>query len=537
LRKPSGAAAQVEKGPDFDLDLAKFSPRQMEAVRLLDSGKIKFLLYGGALGGGKSYFLRWWCIRRLNILARAWGIKQPVGMLACEDYPSLKDRQLAKISREVPRWIGSMVQDHKDYGRCLILQQQWGGGVLCFRNLDDPSKYASAEFAFIGVDELTKNTYEVFDHLRTRLRWEGLPDIECQFAAGTNPGSIGHGWVKQFWMDKLFPPEWVKPIDYRQSFAYVPSLADDNPHLDASYWAMLETLPPTLRKAFRDGNWDVFIGQAFPDFSKDLHGIAPVAIPRGASIYLTHDYGFAKPFSFGWWWVDGDGRVYRFHEWYGWNGQPDTGMRLADSAVAEQLIEMEKRILPSWCKPDMVHRLAGPDLFAKQPDKKGGGQGPPTSETYAEIGRKLNHQLIFRVGDPTRHLKIRQFHERLRVLDDGRPMMYVYKNTCEQFFRTVSSLIMDEHKVEDIDTKGEDHQFDEACHIMMARPLKLPEEKAKLSQYDKRLIKLERGDEGSYDTMATMEQAFEIKRLESGRDSWDSSDDEDGPDGGLLPTA
>jgi len=165
----------------------------MEAIRHLDSGKIKFLLYGGALGGGKSYFLRWYGVRRLMVLFMHFGIKQAVGMLACEDYPSLKDRQLSKISREFPAWMGKMHQDHRDYGRCFILHEKWGGGVLCFRNLDDPSKYASAEFAFILVDELTKNPYDVFTFLRTRLRWKGLTDVECQLIGATNPGSVGHG--------------------------------------------------------------------------------------------------------------------------------------------------------------------------------------------------------------------------------------------------------------------------------------------------------------------------------------------------------
>ena len=125
----------AETTPDFDKDIAKFSPRQMEAVRHLDSGLIKFLLYGGALGGGKSYFLRWYAIRRLMVIYKLFGLRNVTGMLACEDYPSLKDRQLQKISREIPSWIGTMHQDHKEYGRCFILHEKWGGGILCFRNL------------------------------------------------------------------------------------------------------------------------------------------------------------------------------------------------------------------------------------------------------------------------------------------------------------------------------------------------------------------------------------------------------------------
>lgn len=523
-------------GPDFDTEIAKFYPKQLEAVKILDSGRVKYFLFGGSMGPGKSYWLRWWCIRRLIVLARHFQVKNPVGMLACEDYPALKDRQLVKIGQEVPQWIGTLHQDHKNYGRCFILRQQWGGGVLVFRNLDDPSKYQSAEFAFIAVDELTKNDYETFNFLRTRMRWPGLDDDECLFVAASNPGGPGHGWVKQLWMDKLFGEEWIHPNDVRSKFEYLRATADDNPALPPSYWHMLETLPPNMRKAFREGDWNVFIGQAFPELSKVRHGIDPLPIPRGAPIYCTHDYGYGAPFSFGWWWVDGEGRVYRFHEWYGWSGHGNTGLHMADSEVAEELIKREKSMLPEWVRPEDIHRIAGPDLFAKKPNPGGQGQGPPTSEVYAEVGRKRHHQLIFRVGDPTRHLKIRQFHERLRVREDGLPMMLIY-NTCEQFFRTMGNLIVDEHKIEDVCTKGEDHQYDEACHICMARPLAMPGERPNLSATDKRIDRLIRGERGSYDELATVEQSAELRRLESGRDSWEEDEDDDSASGtGLIPT-
>ena len=228
----------------------------MQAVQAVDSKKTKFILFGGALGGGKSYGLRWLAARLLMEFYARYQLKYVQVMLACEDFPSLKDRQISKIAREFPEWMGQSYLDHKDYGRCFILSPEYGNGVICFRNLDDASKYASAEFAAILVDELTKNDLDTFNFLRTRLRWPGVPDQECVFVAGTNPGGIGHGWVKALWMDKTFPDEFIHPTDYRPQFTYIPSKADDNPYLDASYWSILSTLPETLRKAFREGDWD-----------------------------------------------------------------------------------------------------------------------------------------------------------------------------------------------------------------------------------------------------------------------------------------
>jgi hypothetical protein len=175
--------------------------------------------------------------------------------------------------------------------------------------------------------------------------------------------------------------------------------------------------------------------------------IDPIPIPEHAPLYMTYDWGFGKPFHIGWWWVDGDGRIYLFDEWYGWSGKPNEGLRITDPKVALKVIEREKA-LGIWNRP--ITRLAGHDSFAKKPDIKGGGQGKSTAEEFADKGIYLIK------GDPDRKLKIRQFHERLRVLPDARPMMVVYRH-CRQFIRTIPDLIVDEHNVEDVDTKGEDH--------------------------------------------------------------------------------
>jgi len=410
-----------------------------------------------------SYFLRWYGVRRLMVLFKVFGIKNAAGMLACEDYPSLSDRQLQKIATQFPPWLGTLYDKHKVYGRCFLLNPKWGSGALCFRNLDDPSKYASSEWAFILVDELTKNKIDIFTFLRTRLRWPGLDDIECQFVAGTNPGGIGHSWVKQLWMDKDFPEEFIKPKDYRSQFDYVPSLASDNPNLGSDYWAQLSTLPEQLRRAFKDGDWDIFIGQAFPQFSRQKHVGKVINIPDYAQLYMTFDWGFGAPFSIGWWWVDADGRIWRFAEWYGWNGHPNQGLRLEDSAIADGILQRERDL---GITGRNIIRLSGPDCFSKKPNYQGGGQGPSTSEVFASRGILLNP------GDASRELKIRQFRERLTVKEGEMPMMMIAPE-CDQFIRTIPNLVMDERHIEDIDTSGEDHIYDEACHICMARPLSI----------------------------------------------------------------
>jgi len=131
-------------------------------------------------------------------------------------------------------------------------------------------------------------------------------------------------------------------------------------------------------------------------------------------------------------------------------------------------------------------RVSGNDVFNKKPDYKGGGQGKSTSEVFSEYGLHLNP------GDAIRTLKIRQFRERLKVRSDGKPMMYIMAK-CKQFIRTVPNLVMDDRTFEDIDTKGEDHVYDETCNLCMIRPIN-PEVPVKpVSDVDKRIAELEKG--------------------------------------------
>lgn len=223
----------------------------------------RFFLYGGTRGPGKSYWLRWYLIGRLmSFWAR--GLQGVRVGLFCEDYPSLKDRQVSKIATEFPAFLGSL-RETKSEGLAFHLAPNYGSGILALRNLDDPTKYQSAEFAVIAIDELTKNRESTFHVLRGSLRWPGVPDT--QFISASNSNGIGRAWVRKFWIEKDFGDR-PELQSLAPEFAYVPALPKENPHLAQSYWSDLDTLPEHLRRSWRDGDWYVpNLGVVYPDFT------------------------------------------------------------------------------------------------------------------------------------------------------------------------------------------------------------------------------------------------------------------------------
>jgi hypothetical protein len=261
-------------------DLCHFTDKQLIATAAADAHR--YMLFGGARGPGKSYWLRWWLVRFLMRAAAQHGLRGVRVMLACEDYPSLYERQISKVQTEFPPQLGRYMAARNEF----VLAPQFGSGVIAFRNLDDPSKYQSAEFAAIAVDEITKNPEKAFHILRSSLRWPAFEGV--RFVAASNPEA---NWVRSYWIEKLLPEEMHGT---ESDFAFVPALPDDNPHLPSTYWQMLDTLPGAMRAAWRYGDWYAAVeGLVYDNFSADnLTDQEPIAhLPFEVAI----DDGYIDP--------------------------------------------------------------------------------------------------------------------------------------------------------------------------------------------------------------------------------------------------
>jgi len=404
-----------------------WEPRQLEATQAADTHR--YTLFGGSRGPGKSWWLRRYLLRFLIKSYEILGLRGVRVMLACEDYPALRDRHLSKVELEFPEWLGRYTGGD---GREFRLVPSLGGGALCFRNLDKVEKYQSAEFACIGVDELTKNDKNTFDILRGSLRWPGIEQV--RFVAATNPGGPGHLWVKDLWIDRVFPEELEGQA---HEFAFVQALPADNPHLESSYWEMLNSLPDDLRRAWVEGDWDVFSGQVFTNWRRSQHVVEPFTIPEGWMRWRAIDWGYSAPFCCLWMAKDPDtGRVVVYREAYAAGlTDPEQAELVRDMTMDDEKIQLT---------------LADPSMWTERSIER---QTRSSADVYREIGVPLTR------ADNNRLTGLRRVRDSLELLGDGRPGLLVF-STCAHLIRTLPALPYDDVRVEDVDTHAEDHAYD-----------------------------------------------------------------------------
>lgn len=450
-------------------DLVHFNDKQKEAESSVD--QYKYILYGGAMGGGKSYWLRWILVKQLLEYYYKYQQKGVRVGLFCEDYPSLNDRHITKINYEFPSWLGQLNKGDKEF----VLATEYGSGVLALRNLDDAAKYASSEFAAIGVDELTKNLKVVFDMLRTRMRWKGIP--ETKFLAGTNPGSIGHAWVKKMFIDK----EFEETEKEAHLFKYIKATADDNrANLDESYFNQLEGLPEQNRKAFLMGDWNLFEGQYFSEWNDDIHVIEPFNIPDTWRKFGGYDHGRAKPACFKWYAMDFDGNIYVYRELY--VNKEDGSSRWEADRIAKEVVNINNQagdyleyvVVDSAIFSQTGHGETIAEIFQKNGVGKSGTNIPMIIPSHKDriAGWAILHQYLYWDVKTA-------------------PKLHYFTN-CYDSIRTIPSLIYSETRAEDLDSNGEDHAADVDRYFLQTlqdkktKPPKRYEEK-KMEQFQRKI--------------------------------------------------
>lgn len=414
----------------------------------------KELLYGGAVGGGKSDYLLGDFLQDVYEYAENW-------------HGLLLRRTMGELEEIIARSHTLFPQTGASYS---VQKSKWtwdNGATLRLRYIErkeDLSRYQGHQYGWIGFDELTHwNDPLFFTYFRSRLRCAHRNLPTKRMRATANPGGAGHNWVKNMFIDHA--PMGYVPIrdevtgDLRM---FIPSRVQDNKILmmnDPGYVSRLKgTGSPELVRALLEGDWNVVEGAYFSTFSVNSHVIAPFAIPQEWTRLRGFDWGSAKPFACVWGAVS-DGSIENipknavviYRELYGCEPKiPNKGIKLPSNEVASRILRAEgygEKINISVADPAIFHRTDG--------------------ESIAEKMYKCG--VWFSKADNDRLAGWDQIHSRLADGEDGKPLLYFFSN-CNNIIRTLPSLQHDTSKPEDLDSDGEDHLADALRYLLIARP-------------------------------------------------------------------
>jgi hypothetical protein len=243
---------------------------------------------------------------------------------------------------------------------------------------------------------------------------------------------------------------------------FVPSCLSDNrilakadPHYRNRILASTQG-NEVLRKAWLQGAWDIVAGAFFSSWDSSKHVVQPVELPSAWTRFVSKDWGSAKPFCVQWWAVsDGElvqfprGALIMYREWYGMQ-RPNVGLKMSVKAVSAGITEREGN-------DKVTYRVADPAIFTED-------GGPSIAQDM--------FPLVWRPADNKRVPGWQQVNNRL-IGYDGRPMLYVF-TTCRDTIRTLPVQQHDPHRIEDLDTDGEDHACDALRYACMSRPWVAP---------------------------------------------------------------
>ena len=424
------------------------------------------ILYGGAAGGGKTKALD------MDAFFRTANNPNTTAVIFRRTYRELEDTDIKEALASYPKEVAKYNAGRHEFSLP-------NGSKILFRHCEneaDRFDYSGLEAQFMYFDELTTFTQVIYDFLKTRLRAQKVLGVVPIVRAASNPGNIGHGWVKKMFVDAGPYMEIREQEIYSEALhrtkkvrtQYIPSLAMENPYITDDYIFELEQKPEALRRALLNGDWDSFEGQVFTEFVNDpnhyedrlhTHVIAPFDIPLDWPRYFSFDHGYSRPFSCLWFAMDFEGRAYLYREYPGVKPrQANVGLEMTPREIAQEILARETEEAKENLR---IIRTADPAIFDRS-------RGDSVADQMAPFGGRPG--IVFNKGDNTRMAGKMQVHERLRFDESDRPMLYVF-NTCTNWIRTVPNLPYSQKKPEDIDTDAEDHDYDATRYFLMDHPM------------------------------------------------------------------
>ena len=436
------------------------------------------MLYGGAAGGGKSHLMR---IAAVSWCSNVAGLQVYLFRRVSED--------LYKNHMEGSGGFYSLLAGWISLGLCSYNSSKnyisfWNGSKiwLCHcQHEKDKFKYQGAEIHVLLIDELTHFTESIYRYLRGRCRTGSLeipkelgvsfPRILC----GSNPGGVGHTWVKNTFVDNA-PYKKIVRMDRSEGGMlrqYIPAMLTDNPTLDYDeYSATLAGLgSPDLVRAMLNGDWNIVAGGALDDlWRNDVHVIPRFRVPFSWRLDRSFDWGSSTPFSVGWWaeangeeailtdgstWCPPKGTLIRIAEWYGAERVgTNKGLGLTAHEIAEGILEMEKQLLELGWIDGKVNAGAADNQISNTIERK--------SDT---IAKKMADRGVRWVASNksagSRVIGLDLIRSRLKASVLGEEAGLFFTENCLASIATLPIMARNPKNPEDVLKGADDHAYDE----------------------------------------------------------------------------
>ena len=392
--------------------LGRPQPKQREFML----ARAKYVAFGGARGGGKSWAVR----EKAKRLAIKWaGIKI---LILRRTYTDLRENHILPLQKDLPRECAVYREVDKSFNFAN------GSRIICsyFDNDNDALKYQGQEFDVIFLEEATQFSEFAFNVLKACLR--GVNEFPKRLYLTCNPDGIGFIWVKRLFVSREYLPD-ENPEDY----LFIQSLIDDNPILISSnpdYLAQLDSLPEDMKRRWRYGSWDVAEGQYFGEFRRDVHTCEPFPIPNEWRRYRAIDYGLDMLAAY-WIAMDNNRNCYVYKELC----QPD----LPISDAAKRILEFTD------ADEDVYATLAPPDLWNRSQET-----GKSKAVLFYEAGLTLTE------SNNDREAGWLAIKELLKTDAEGVPRLHIF-STCPRLIKNLPELLRNPKRP--TDTLNEPHEI------------------------------------------------------------------------------
>lgn len=453
----------------------KLQPKERQLFDLMEAGSHSLIGYGGARGGAKSH-----AARSVAILRRLIH-KGTKALVFRKNYDDLWQNHIMPMMEEQP---GLFERYYSAENKALMLPDH---STVLFRyadSLKDVLAFKGKEFGDIFIDEASDMTAEEIAIICSTGR-SIKPGFKPQKVLTFNPGGVGHGYVKRVFVDKDLTkeeteqhPAFIQAYAWDNVFWVLSALRADGVTVKeyhawererkieylitrSDYGKDLNAMPEHLRRPWLFGDWDVFRGQVFDEFRRNIHTCKPFALPDWWRLSMSNDPGFNDP---GTWYLHAasqTGTIYIAREW----------AFMERIAYSEQAKKVRADLKEMGIDPDKIYpKTTGMDAFVVHPET-----GKSITSYYEAEGlvgwQEPDH------GSGCRARMAGVVHEYLKVYDstptgiDDVPKktakLQIF-DTCKYLIRTLPTLPQDENNPEQVADSPDDHGYQGAGYGLQA---------------------------------------------------------------------